>query len=64
MPSSRPSARLSPESEAAQFWRSALPLALQNMKRLHDAGVGVAMGTDTGPVGRFQGYFEHLEMER
>ena len=51
------------ESEAAQFWRSALPLALQNMKRLHDAGVGVAMGTDTGPVGRFQGYFEHLEME-
>ena len=51
------------ESEAAQFWRSALPLALQNMNRLHDAGVGVAMGTDTGPVGRFQGYFEHLEME-
>ena len=51
------------ESEAAQFWRSALPLALQNMKRLHDAGVSVAMGTDTGPVGRFQGYFEHLEME-
>jgi imidazolonepropionase-like amidohydrolase len=21
------------------------------------------MGTDTGPVGRFQGYFEHVEME-
>lgn len=23
----------------------------------------MAMGTDTGPPGRFQGYFEHLEME-
>ena len=23
-----------------------------------------AMGTDTGPVGRFQGYFEHLELEQ
>jgi imidazolonepropionase-like amidohydrolase len=21
------------------------------------------MGTDTGPAGRFQGYFEHLELE-
>jgi imidazolonepropionase-like amidohydrolase len=21
------------------------------------------MGTDSGPVGRFQGYFEHLELE-
>src|SRR5690606_12251471 len=23
----------------------------------------IAMGTDSGPPGRFQGYFEHLEME-
>jgi imidazolonepropionase-like amidohydrolase len=22
------------------------------------------MGTDTGPMGRFQGYFEHLELEQ
>ena len=28
-----------------------------------DAGVSIAMGTDTGPPRRFQGYFEHLEME-
>jgi imidazolonepropionase-like amidohydrolase len=25
--------------------------------------VRIAMGTDTGPPGRFQGFFEHLEME-
>jgi imidazolonepropionase-like amidohydrolase len=48
---------------AGQFWREALPLAQRNMTALHEAGVGIAMGTDTGPTGRFQGYFEHLEME-
>ncbi len=51
------------ESAAAQYWREALPVAQENMRRLHEAGVGVAMGTDTGPFGRFQGYFEHVEME-
>jgi len=30
---------------------------------LHRAGVPVAMGTDTGPLGRFQGYFELMEIE-
>ena len=33
------------------------------MKRLVDAGATVAFGTDSGPPSRFQGYFEHLEME-
>jgi imidazolonepropionase-like amidohydrolase len=47
----------------ARYWREALPLAMENMVRLHEAGVGIAMGTDSGPSGRFQGYFEHLEME-
>jgi imidazolonepropionase-like amidohydrolase len=48
----------------AQRWREALPLAQRNMVRLHQAGVGIAMGTDSGaPTGRFQGYFEHLELE-
>lgn len=48
----------------AQRWREALPLAQRNMVRLHEAGVGIAMGTDSGaPTGRFQGYFEHLELE-
>lgn len=51
------------QSPAAAYWRDALPLALENMMRLHEAGVGIAMGTDSGPTGRFQGYFEHVEME-
>ncbi|MGI8739975.1 MAG: amidohydrolase family protein [Gammaproteobacteria bacterium] len=36
------------------------PLAKRNMMALHEAGVRIAFGTDSGP--RFQGYFEHLEM--
>jgi imidazolonepropionase-like amidohydrolase len=30
---------------------------------LSKAGIPIAMGTDTGPVGRFQGYFELMELE-
>jgi imidazolonepropionase-like amidohydrolase len=37
--------------------------ARQNLKRLADAGVRYALGTDSGPPARFQGGFEHLEME-
>jgi imidazolonepropionase-like amidohydrolase len=48
---------------AADYYREALPLAIDNMMRIHDAGALVAMGTDSGPPARFQGYFEHLEME-
>jgi imidazolonepropionase-like amidohydrolase len=47
----------------ATYWREQLPLAMANLRRLHDAGVLIAMGTDSGPSGRFQGYFEHLELE-
>lgn len=50
-------------SEEADFFRNALPLAIENMMTLHRAGVTIAMGTDSGPPARFQGYFEHLEME-
>ena len=32
-------------------------------KKLSDAGVPIAMGTDTGPPARFQGYFELMELE-
>jgi imidazolonepropionase-like amidohydrolase len=58
-----PQRRAQAESAGARFWRDALPLAMENARRLHEAGVGIAMGTDSGPAGRFQGYFEHLEME-
>jgi imidazolonepropionase-like amidohydrolase len=49
--------------KAAQWYRDHLPVAMRNLKRLEDAGVQVVMGTDTGPPQRFQGYFEHLELE-
>ena len=43
---------------------SALQIALKNVKRVHDAGVLVALGTDSGaqPV-RVQGFSEHHELE-
>jgi len=51
------------ESENAQHYKNiALPMAMTNLKLLSDAGVNIAMGTDSGPAARFQGYFEHLEM--
>jgi imidazolonepropionase-like amidohydrolase len=50
-------------SAGAAWYREALPVAKDNMHRLHQGGVGIAMGTDSGPPARFQGYFEHLEME-
>ena len=52
--------RSSPQPAA---YRAALEVAQGNLKRLSDAGVAIAFGTDSGPLGRFQGYFEHMEME-
>jgi imidazolonepropionase-like amidohydrolase len=40
-----------------------LEIARRNIKALADAGVKYGFGTDTGPPGRFPGYFEHWEME-
>ena len=51
-------------SPAAQRYKVALEVAKRNLKRLSDAGVLIAMGTDTGPNGRFQGYFELMELEQ
>jgi imidazolonepropionase-like amidohydrolase len=44
-------------------YKDALEVAKRNLKTLSDAGVRIAMGTDTGPAGRWQGFFEHLELE-
>lgn len=49
-------------SASAQQYKIGLQVALDNVGRLHDGGVKIAMGTDSGPAARFQGYFEHLEM--
>jgi len=51
-------------SKAAAWYREHLDVAKRNLKRHEDAGVPVVMGTDTGPPQRFQGYFEHLELEQ
>ena len=39
-------------SVAAAAYERALPTARENLKRLSDDGVTIAMGTDTGPPGR------------
>jgi imidazolonepropionase-like amidohydrolase len=44
-------------------YKAGLEVAKANLKRVKDAGIPIAFGTDTGPAGRFQGYFEHLELE-
>jgi imidazolonepropionase-like amidohydrolase len=51
-------------SKSAQAYKAALRTAERNLKRASDAGITIAMGTDAGPSPeRFQGFFEHLEME-
>ena len=44
-------------------YRAALPMAQRNLKKLHEGGVKIGFATDSGPPGRIQGYFEHLELE-
>jgi len=51
------------KSTSALRYRAGLEVAMANAKRLADAGVTLASGTDTGPPARFQGYFEHLELD-
>jgi imidazolonepropionase-like amidohydrolase len=50
-------------SPAAQRYKVALQVASRNLKKLSASGITIAMGTDTGPPARFQGYFELLELE-
>jgi len=50
-------------SQAARRYKAGLEVANRNVKKLSDAGVKIAMGTDTGPPARFQGYFELMELE-
>ena len=52
------------ESKSAQGYKAGLAVAKQNLKKAADAGLLIVMGTDSGPnPERFEGYFEHLEME-
>ena len=49
-------------SGAAEAYGRALEVAQANLATLAEAGVPIGFGTDSGPMGRFQGYFEHMEM--
>jgi imidazolonepropionase-like amidohydrolase len=50
--------------KGALWYKEHLPIAMQNLKKISDAGIVIAAGTDSGGgPGRFQGYFEHLELE-
>ena len=50
------------ESKSAKTYRQQLPVAIANLKKLSDAGITIAFGTDSGIPTRFMGYFEHLEL--
>lgn len=50
-------------SRAAQTYKKSLEMASVNLKKLVDGGVRIAFGTDSGPPARFQGYFEHIELD-
>ncbi len=49
-------------SQNAQWFKKNLSTAMENLRKLAEGGVTIAFGTDTGPPGRFQGYFEHMEL--
>jgi imidazolonepropionase-like amidohydrolase len=54
------------EDENAQAIKQALEQAQRNLRLLSEGGVAIAMGTDSGAAGspgRWQGYFEHVELE-
>jgi imidazolonepropionase-like amidohydrolase len=55
--------RNSPAWKAGQQYKAGLEVAKRNLKTLVDKGVRIAFGTDSGPPARFQGFFEHLELE-
>ncbi|VUX55577.1 conserved exported protein of unknown function [uncultured Woeseiaceae bacterium] len=50
-------------SPAAATYRKTLVQAQENLALLAASGVPVAFGTDSGPAGRFPGYFEHMEFD-
>jgi len=51
-------------AEVQRQGKQDLAMAMKNLKTLHDAGVRIGFGTDTGPPARFPGFFEHLEAEK
>lgn len=50
-------------SPSAAGYKQALRQAQENLRIILGSGVPVAFGTDSGPAGRFPGYFEHTEFD-
>ncbi len=50
-------------SPSAGAYKRALVQAQDNLRIILGSGVPVAFGTDSGPPGRFPGYFEHMEFD-
>lgn len=50
-------------SKVAAQEAAALPIAMRNLKKIYDAGILVALGSDSGatPI-RVQGFAEHMEL--
>ena len=60
-PSQQQKTKNNPEAQAI---KQALEQGSRNLKTLSDAGVSIALGTDSGiNLGQWQGYFEHMELE-
>ncbi len=55
-------ARIKSDPEFSKY-PGQLKMAQKNLKRLWDAGIKIAFGSDSGPPARFQGFFEHRELE-
>ena len=55
-------AQVKANPNTARF-KQVLELASRNMMQMKNAGIRIAMGTDSGAANRFQGYFEHMELE-
>lgn len=51
------------ESEMAAGYRVALEQAMENLDTVRRSRARIAFGTDSGPPGRFPGFFEHMELE-
>jgi imidazolonepropionase-like amidohydrolase len=46
---------------SSDVYRRALVQPQDNLRILAGSGIPIAFGTDSGPAGRFPGYFEHME---
>src|SRR5262245_14018364 len=55
-------ARIKSDPDFSKF-PGQLAMAKKNLKKLFDAGVHIAFGSDSGPPARFHGFFEHRELE-